>query len=88
MVENLLFSSKKLFACLDNLYLLDEEGMVVRKYYDGQEFNDRQPIGYSSKKFLDSNTVYTGLVDEEKITTRMQTPDELGEELFVGEKVL
>jgi len=62
--------------------------MVVRQYYDGEEFNDRQPIGLDSKKFLDSTTVYTGLVEESKITTRTQSPDELAEELFVGEKVL
>jgi len=88
MLEVLSFSLTKLFACIDNPDLQDKKGMVVRQYYNGEEFNDRQPVGYSSKKFLDSTAVYTGLVDEEKITTRVQTPDELAEELFVGEKVI
>lgn len=89
MLEVLSFSLTKLFACIDNPDLQNKDGMVVRQYYDGEEFNDRQSIGLEySKKFLDSTAVYTGIVDEEKITTRTQTPDELSEELCICEKVL
>lgn len=88
MVEVLLFSSKKLFACIDNPDLQNKDGMVVRQYYNGKEFNDRHPFDGRQNKFLDATLVFQGVVNEFLITTQEQDPDGLAEELLEAEKVL
>ncbi len=83
MNEVLSFSLNQLVSCLDNPDNWNPDGLVVRKFYNGEEFNSRQPIGdVSTQRFLDSVIVYEGVVDESKVTSRTQSPDDLFDELF------
>lgn len=85
MSEILAFSLTKLFSHVDNPDNLDGDGLILRTYYDGEEFNGRYPSELDTKNFLDSEIVYKGIIDESKIISKKQTPDEVFTELFVSE---
>ena len=89
MTEKLLFSLAALISAIDNPDNWDDDGLVIRRYYDGEEYNERIPSdGSASSRFLDSVEIFDGLVDESKIVIKQQSPDELYDELFSENKVL
>ena len=82
MLEILTFSLTQLFSLIDNPDNLDENGLVTRTYYDGEEFNGRHKVGSDMNNFLDFEIVYKGVIDESLMTANKQDPDELFDELL------